>query len=174
MLLVWSGKFKYSQSNLYTMDALKEVLTIRLLERLREEESGVYTPSASVNVSKLPQERFSLIVNFGCAPSNVDKLIASTLDEAAKLIRSGPEPVNVNKWRAEALRSQETEVKTNEWWLGYISDKVQNEEHLKDPRIYTGLINTVKPTDIKNLAVKYLNGENFIKLILLPESSKLQ
>ncbi|MFS2189748.1 M16 family metallopeptidase [Mucilaginibacter sp. Mucisp84] len=174
VLLVWSGKFKYSQSNLYTMDALKEVLTIRLLERLREEESGVYTPSASVNVSKLPQERFSLIVNFGCAPSNVDKLIVSTLDEVAKLIRSGPEPVNVNKWRAEALRSQETEVKTNEWWLGYISDKVQNEEHLEDPRIYTGLINTVKPTDIKNLAVKYLNGENFIKLILLPESSKLQ
>jgi zinc protease len=169
VLLVWSGKFMYSQSNRYTMDALKEVLTIRLLERLREEESGVYTPSASVNVTKLPQERFSLIVNFGCAPSNVDKLIASTLGEVAKLIESGPEQVNINKWRAEVLRMRETEVRTNEWWLGYISGQIQNEEKLTKPDVNTGLINAVTQNDVKRIAGKYLDGHNLIQLILLPE-----
>jgi zinc protease len=169
VLLVWSGKFKYSQSNRYTMDALKEVLTIRLLERLREEESGVYTPSASVNVAKLPQERFSLIVNFGCAPSNVDKLIHSTLDEVTKLITDGPQQVNINKWRSEMLRLRETEVRTNEWWLGYISGQIQNEEKLTKPDVNTGLINAVTPNDVKQIAGRYLDGHNLIKLILLPE-----
>jgi len=169
VLLVWSGKFKYSQSNRYTMDALKEVLTIRLLERLREEESGVYTPSASVNVAKLPQERFSLIVNFGCAPSNADKLIHSTLDEVTKLITDGPQQVNINKWRSEMLRLRETEVRTNEWWLGYISGQIQNDEKLTIPDVNTGLINAVTPNDVKQIAGRYLDGHNLIKLILLPE-----
>ena len=169
VLLVWSGKFKYSQSNQYAMDALKEVLTIRLLERLREEESGVYTPSASLNISKLPQERFSLIVNFGCAPLNVDKLIHSTLDEVNKLIIDGPEQVNINKWRSELLRLRETEVRTNEWWLGYISEQIQNEEKLTKPDVNTDLINAVTQNDVKQNAGIYLDNHNLIKLILLPE-----
>jgi zinc protease len=169
VLLVWSGKFRYSQSSRYAMDALKEVLTIRLLERLREEESGVYTPSASVNVARLPQERFSLIVNFGCAPANVDKLIHSTLDEVTKLITDGPQQVNMNKWRSEILRLRETDIRTNEWWLGYISGQIQNEEKLTKPDVNTGLINAVTPNDVKQIAGKYLDGHNLIKLILLPE-----
>jgi zinc protease len=91
------------------------------------------------------------------------------LDEVTKLITDGPKQVNINKWRSEMLRLRETEVRTNEWWLGYISGQIQNEEKLTIPDVNTGIINAVTPNDVKKIAEKYLDGHNLIKLILLPE-----
>jgi zinc protease len=99
---------------------LRECLEIRLLERLREEESGVYSPGVKVNAAKLPHGRYAFFVNFGCAPENADKLVASTLDEIAKLRSNGPLKENVDKWRAEDRASRETQVRTNRFWLNYL------------------------------------------------------
>ncbi|HEX8023640.1 M16 family metallopeptidase [Mucilaginibacter sp.] len=170
VMLVWSGEFDYNQANLFAMDAMKEALEIRLLERLREEESGVYSPTVSLNIAKLPQSRFSLIVNFGCAPQNTDKLIASALDEVDKLTKNGPNQVNIDKWRAELNRSNETEMQTNTWWLAYINGQQQNSEALNQLDTFPALINAVSVDDVKNMAAKNINGKNLIRLILLPEA----
>jgi zinc protease len=65
VLLIFSGKFDYSAPNNVKLDALKEALEIRLLQRLREDESGVYSPSVSKQISKFPNSAtassFSLV-----------------------------------------------------------------------------------------------------------------
>jgi zinc protease len=170
--LVFSGPFDYSLENKLKMDALTETLQIRLLERLREDESGVYTPSARINVSKYPQGRFSLTVSFGCAPQNADKLIASALDEINKIKTSGPLQVNVDKFRAENQRSLETALKTNGFWLNYLSGQLQNQEKLDQVDNYSATLNQITVADIKEVANKYLGGKNFIKLVLLPENNQ--
>ena len=58
--LVYSGKYDYSPENNVTMDAMKEALEIRLLQRLREDESGVYSPGVQENTSLQPQQRYKL------------------------------------------------------------------------------------------------------------------
>jgi len=169
--LVYTGKFDYSPENDVKMDALKETLEIRLLERLREEESGVYSPGVQENTTILPQQRYSFIVHFGCAPQNVDKLIASTLDEINKLKTDGPPQGNVDKWRAEDKTSFEPQLKTNSFWLGYLSGQLQNGQSFNEINHYNSLVDSVKPDDVKTMAGKYLGGENYIKLVLMPETS---
>jgi zinc protease len=169
VLLVYSGNFDYSPENKMRLDAVKECLEIRLLQRLREEEGGVYSPVVAAVTTKFPQSRFSLIIQFGCAPQNVDKLIASTLDEVRKLRSEGPMPENVNKWRQEAKNSREPQLKTNEFWQGYINQQLQNQDGLNELNNYNTLLDSVKPVELKAIADRYLNGENFIKLILMPE-----
>jgi zinc protease len=171
VLLVFSGKYDYSPENNIRLDALKETLEIRLLQRLREDESGVYTPGVYEQTSKFPQQRYSFLIQFGCAPKNVDKLIASALDEINKLRTSGPLQENVDKWRAEGKTSFEPQLKTNVFWLGYITGKLQNQEDMDMVNHYTILLDEVKPTDVKAMAVKYLSGDNYIKLVLKPETS---
>jgi zinc protease len=167
--LIFSGKFDYNQQNDIAMDALKECLDIRLLERLREDESGVYSPGVYVGTNKKPDGRYEMIIYFGCGPQNVDKLIASTLDEINKLRTEGPPQVNIDKWRAETQRSRETSLKTNDFWLGYLNGQLMNDDDLHEINNYDADIQKVTPEMLKSAANKYLSGDNYIRTVLLPE-----
>jgi zinc protease len=171
VLLVFSGKFDYSPENKVRLDALKECLEIRLLQRLREDESGVYSPGVFASCSKLPQQRYSFVVQFGCAPQNVDKLIASTLDEINKLKSDGPPQENVNKWRAEGKTERGTALQTNSFWLNYITGQLQDNNSLDEVNRYGAQLGQVNPADVKAMANSCLSGKNYIRLVLKPENT---
>jgi zinc protease len=172
VLMVYSGLFDYSAENKIKLDALKETLEIRLLQRLREDESGVYSPGVSAEVSKYPQSRFSLMIQFGCAPENAEKLIASAREEVNKLSTDGPLPENVDKWRNEEKTTLEPQLKTNGFWLGYINKQLQDNEDLDQVNNYIAWLDKVTTAELKDLAAKYLSGNNYIRLLLLPETVK--
>ncbi|MBD1362649.1 insulinase family protein [Mucilaginibacter sp. ZT4R22] len=168
--LYWSGNFTYNTAEKVTIDALRECLEIRLLERLREGESGVYSPGVLVQTSKYPKKRYTFEVQFGCGPHNVNKLIASTLDEISKLKTQGPSQMNVDKWRAESIRARESESQTNRWWLSYLNGQESNSDDLHALDTYQSDLQKVTPERIKAAANMYLGGENYIQLVLLPEN----
>jgi zinc protease len=170
--LVFSGAFDYSMKNVIQLDALKECLEIRLLQRLREDESGVYSPGVRVNSNKFPQGRYAFIISFGCSPANADKLVASAQDEIAKLRTAGPLQENVDKWRAEDRSSRETELKTNPFWLNYLQAQMENQADLHEIAGYNRTVDAVTPVLLKEAAQLYLSGVNYIRLELLPETSK--
>jgi len=168
VLLDFSGPFDYNPQNKVAMDALKECLEIRLLQRLREDESGVYSPGVFASTGNLPQQRYSFFVQFGCAPQNVEKLIASTLDEIRKLRENGPPQENLDKWRLESKTERGTESQTNGFWLNYLAGQLQNNEPLDAAEHYNEMIDKVTTAAIKTLADEYLNGNNYIRLVLEP------
>ncbi|HEV2355253.1 MAG TPA: insulinase family protein [Puia sp.] len=170
VVMVFSGPFDYNPLNEVKMDALKETLEIRLLQRLREEESGVYSPGVFDNTTKYPQPRFSFIIQFGCSPQNAPRLIASALDEVGKLKASGPSQENVDKWRAEDKTATETQLKTNSFWLGYLTDQLQNNDDLDEVNGHNALLDKVTPEALQRMASEYLSGKNYIQVVLMPEN----
>lgn len=167
--LVYSGNYNYNLEDNVKMGALSEVLNIRMLERLREKEGGVYTPGVQLNFSKYPKGRFSLTVTFGCSPDNVESLIASASDEIKKVGLNGPSQENINKFKAEDFRAREIGLKTNEYWLSYLGTQLVNNEPLSLVDNYDVLINQVTVPSLKEISAKYLNGDNYIRLVLMPE-----
>lgn len=167
--LIFSGPFDYTLEDRVRLDALKEALQIRLTQRLREEESGVYTPSASASISKLPLPRYSFTVSFTCAPENADKLVASALDEIATLRASGPPAENVEKWKAEERVSTQTQQQTNGWWLAYLGGQMENRDDLHQVYLYPAAVDAVTPEALRQTANRYLSGDNLIRLELMPE-----
>jgi zinc protease len=147
------------------------VLEFRLLERLREDESGVYTPQVQAQPVKFPSGRFSYTIAFGCAVQNVDKLVASALDEIEQLKKQGPPQVNIDKYKAEQRRVFETNVRTNAYWLSYISFRLQNGEDMSLYKSFNNRLEGVTRESIRQLANDCLNGNNYIKAVLLPETS---
>jgi len=167
--LVFSGDYDFSADNNLQVDALNEILNIKLIERLREKEGGVYAPGVRANLVKIPNQRYSIIVYFGCAPANVEKLINATMEEINKIKQNGPEAVDIQKFVAEETRSTEVQLKENSFWAAHLSASSQNGEdpdavlhHIQD-------LNKVTVQSVKDAANKYLSGSNLIKLILLPE-----
>lgn len=169
--LYFTGNVTYTTKDKMQLEALKETLEFRLLERLREDEGGVYTPGVYVSAGKYPHPRYTFVIAFGCAPQNVDKLITSALDEVNKLRSEGPPQVNVDKFKTEYQRSYETNIKTNKWWLTYLVGKLQDNESLNAMDDYDAEVQAITPKSLKLTAQKYLSGKNFMRFVLLPESS---
>ena len=167
--LVFSGDYTYNEETNNELSALGEVLQIKLIERLREEESGVYSPGARMSYSKSPRNRYSFAVSFGSSPENVDKLIAATLDEINKVKANGAQAKDIEKFLAEERRSTETQLKQNGFWLGYLSGQYQNNESPTKILTYLDSLKKITPEGLKQTANRYLSGDNLIKLVLLPE-----
>ncbi|MFD1142208.1 M16 family metallopeptidase [Larkinella insperata] len=166
--LVFSGDFVWSSENATQIDALAEALEIKLTETLREEESGVYGVSVSGAYAKIPAQRYTFRIGFGCAPENVDKLIARTLAEIEKIKQNGADPKDIDKFKAETRRETEVQLKQNNFWLGYLSNQYFNNEDPTEILREAELLKQVTPESTKQAANQYF-GKNFIKLLLQPE-----
>ena len=168
--LVFTGDYTYNETNNNQLDALAEVLSIKLIERLREDEGGVYGVGARASYSKYPQGRYSMNISFGCAPENVEKLVASTLDEISKVKKNGALALDIEKFVAEERRTTETQLKENGFWLGYLTGAVQNNDDPKQILTYLESLKKIKPEVLKAAANQYLSGNNLVRLVLLPEA----
>ena len=166
--LVYSGDISWLPETTTQIDALAEVLEIKLIEKLREEESGVYGVSASGSYAKYPVPRYTFRIGFGCAPENVEKLIAKTGELIGTLKATGAAPADVAKFKAETRRETELQLKDNQFWLNYLQNQYYNNdsptEVLREPE----LLNTVTVESTKEAANTYF-GKNYIRLVLMPE-----
>lgn len=167
--LVFSGDYTYSEKHNNQLDALAEVLNIKLIERLREDEGGVYGVGARASYTKMPKGRYTFNISFGCAPENVEKLINSTLDEINKIKEKGALAVDIEKFIAEETRSNETQLKDNNFWLSYLMNQYQNEEDPKQVLKYVESLKEITPEALK-AAAQYRLSDNFIRMVLLPEA----
>lgn len=167
--MIYSGPYQFNEANNMQMDALEEVLNIKLIERLREQESGIYAPGIRANYVKNPEGRYTVTIAFTCASANVDKLIAATQDEIAKLKQTGAQPADIEKFKAEEARSTQVQLKQNVSWAGLLAGAVQNDQNPDDILSHVKNLDNITVQSTKDAANKYLNNANLAKVILMPE-----
>ncbi len=167
--LVFTGDYTYNETNNLQLDALEEILNIKMIERLREKESGVYAPRVNASYAKIPNQRYNITVAFGCAPENVNKLIAAALEEIDLIKKNGAEATDIQKFAAEESRATELQLKNNGFWLGQISRSYQYQQDPADVLDHVKNLNQITVESTKATANKYLSGNNLIRFILEPE-----
>jgi zinc protease len=167
--LVFSGAYDYNDANNLQMDALESILQIKLDERLREKEAQVYSPGVRSSYKKLPEGRYTFTISFECAPANVDKLIAATMEEINNIKQNGALAVDIQKFAAQDARSTQTQIKENIFWAGYLSATMQNQGEPDAILHHVSDLENVTVQSTRDAANKYLSGSNLIKFILLPE-----
>ena len=167
--MIYSGTYDYSPENNIQIDALQEALQIKLIESLREEESGVYGVGVSKSVDKIPSGHYRFMVSFGCGPENVDKLVTRTLEEIKKIKENGADPQDIEKFVAETNRKLEVATKTNNFWLNYIDSNTFIGDDLDEIFHQDELLKSVTVSSSKAAANQYFNDNNYIKMVLMPE-----
>lgn len=171
-VLNFYGDYSYNEQENMNMKALESVLSIKLIERLREEESGVYGTSARSNVSKSPKNRFSFSVSFGTGVERYEALIRSTIDEINKVKSNGPSTEDLAKFKIEQKRQLELSVKENGFWLGQIAGAYQRGDDPTYITRYVQELDKISVESVKAVANKYLLEEQLFKFILLPDAVK--
>ncbi|MBW0162894.1 MAG: insulinase family protein [Sediminibacterium sp. Gen4] len=148
---------------------LTKALAIKLREVLREDAGGVYGVGVGGGFNREPVNSYGITIQFGCAPENVDKLIALVMEEIKNTKNNGVPAVNIEKVVAEQTRSLENDIKENNFWRFRLE---QNFFRGTDPTQILQAADKIKLITVdktKELANKLFNENNMVKLILLPE-----
>ena len=168
--LVFHDNYTYNAENNVMLDALKASLDIKITERLREKESGVYSPGVSLSVQKYPTAQYFFTISFNCAKANVEKLVNAALEEVNAFKQNGVTAEDLQKFKSEELRQEELSLRENAFWVNYLTNRLKYGDNLDQVLGNTARINGVTVEATKAAAQKYLNGDNYIRLVLLPEN----
>lgn len=167
--LIFSGDYEYNDDNNWQLDALEEILNIKLIEVIREKESGVYGIGARATYGKIPVPRYNFRIGYGTGPERVEELGTKTLAVIDEIKKNGATQVDIDKFKAETRRSMEVQMKENGFWQGQLINAYTNGEDPKSVLDWEKQLNKITVSSTKATANKYLNDANFIKVILLPE-----
>jgi zinc protease len=168
----FNGEMSYSRQDRFILQALIEVMNIKLIETLREELSGIYGGGMYGSINRFPYANYSIGISLPCGPENVNKLIEATLGEIDKVKSNGPIEADLNKVKETWKKQFEENIKTNNYWLGRLQNCVENETSFDDILTYEKRVDALTTTDLKTVANKYLDMKNFVQVVLYPENSK--
>jgi len=157
--IVFNGKAEYNRKDALSMQFLGEILSIKLIEKLREEEAGVYGVRASGNVRHYPYGWFNFRISFPCGPENVDKLKDAALAELQSIIDNGPTEKDLKKVVESTLLENKEQTKKNRYWLRYLSNTDYQKRDVNRMLKFDAAVNEITVKDVQDIAKKYLNDD---------------
>ena len=168
--ILMSGDMDYNDKNFMGVRILNEVLEIKLIEVIREEMSGVYSPQAQISISKYPKADYDLMVMFGCGPKNADKLTKAVFKIMKNIMKNGPTQVDLDKAKETIIRERETNLKKNHYWLSKIQQSYFLGEDINQMMSFETRLKAMTLEDIKTLANKVFTfKDHYVRVVLVPE-----
>ncbi len=163
------GEQAWSRDAERDMSILQQVLDIRLREVLRQDLGGVYGVSVSGGLERAPHPSRQLTLSFGCAPAQVDALVAATHAELAAIAAHGASDEVLTKVRQAALRDREVSLRNNGTWLAWLEYTARfgdDPTTILDP---SGYLARITNDHLKAAATRYLDPTQVFLAIRLPE-----
>lgn len=167
--IIYHGPTEYDAKEDFALETLGEILTIKLVEQLREEEGGVYGVGASGSMRDMPYDWYSFNIGFPCGPENVEKLKTAALAEVEKIVADGPLQKDLDKVKETYLLDRKEDLKQNRFWLRSLKNADYRKKDANKILEYEENVKGLTTDYLHKVAKKYLSGE-YIVGIHNPES----
>ena len=166
--ITYSGTFDYddAQSRL-NLSALCDILDVRYVETIREEQSGTYGAAVRENVDKYPYENYSVLIYFDCDPKSTEKLTKIVYEEIDKLKTDGPTEKDLHGVIENKLKVHQENLRQNNYWINLIKNKDYYQSDLTEYSKFDDYINSMTRESLKAAAQKFFGG-NVVEAVLLP------
>jgi len=167
--IYFTGEAPFADDEQLKLQALTELMNIKLIETLREELSGTYGGRVSGSLSKNPYNNYSITISVPCGPENVDKLIKATFAEIKKVKDNGPKAEDLNKVQEEFIKKYQENLKDNGYWLERLQRSTEIGSNSADILTLETRIKALTPKDLQEAAKKYFDLNNYFQAVLNPE-----
>ncbi len=167
--LTFTGEAPFSEAEQMRLQALAEVLNIRIIEVLREQMSLIYGGSASASLARIPYGNYTLSVTLPTGPDSVDKVLAATFAEFERLKREGPQAADLVKVKQNWIQNHRRALRENGYWLGRIQSSLMDGTDPAALLTQEERINGLGAAEVQDAAKRYLNMENYVQVVLYPE-----
>lgn len=168
--IVFTGALEYSPEANYALGSLAALLELRLRELMREELGGTYSVAVRASAARDPRPRYRVSIGFGSAPQRVDEMVRAVFAEIDSLKATGGTSADAAKVREMQLRSRETQLRENGFWLSQI---MSFDRYGWDVGQIGGLerrADTLTPELLREAARRYLDATNYVQVSLVPEA----
>ena len=164
--IIYTGERPYSAEDALKLDALTEVLRLRVIDRIREELGSAYSPGVSNQFTKIPVGEYALRLNIGCAPDQVP-IVERTVDEIITALQSkGPTAGELEKVTRTWLNEHDARTKTNEYWSDRLRTRALDPALDDEGPEYVDRVKALTAADVQTAARTYASGANRLRLVL--------
>jgi zinc protease len=167
--IVLTGQRQWTREDAMRSTAITEILQMRLRDVLREDLGGTYGSGFGTGIDRT-SNRFQTVINFGADPARVDSLADVALGVMRKFVEEGPTADELAKVRENLLRSRETALKENVFWVSlFQSAVIWNDDPAEAVGNYDARVAALDAAEVRALAGVLLSETNTARFTLLPE-----
>ncbi len=167
-LVYWPAVDDSNSRRARTLELLRSVLSLKLLERVREAEGATYSPSAQIFLSRVNPGYGYFGVALDLAPSEVDRFFG-VVDEIAGALASGQITTDeLERARRPVLDAFEQNQEDNRYWLGLAARAQSDPEVLARHRRVRQELEAVTIADLRAAASRYLTPRTAYRIAILP------
>ena len=170
--LTFTGEAPYSDAEALRLNALAEVLNIKVNEVLREKLSLIYSGGVGVSMNKMPYGHYSVSVNLPCAPENTGKVTDAMLDLVRTIQQQGPEAADLAKVKENWSVNNRRALRENGYWLNYLDSAYANGQDPATILTFEQRAAAVTPADVQAAAKRYFDFDNYVQMVLYPEAKQ--
>lgn len=168
VFITFSKHMEHSPYNSIYASILKEILQIRYMESIREEQGGTYGVGVSANTTRLPDPKCVISMNFTCDPDRAEILKPFIYKELDLLIENGPKLEDVNKVISSIRKNREQSKPHNSYWANAIYGYYLSGVNSDDPKNFEYILDSVSVTGIKDWAADFVDGADVVDVIFFP------
>lgn len=151
------------------LQALSDILGVRLREELREERGGVYSVRTSGSSYTWPHPYVDVTVSFSCDPERVEELTEQVFAIAAELREAPVDEHYIADEITKRARGREEALRTNSFWLDGLLGALRRGEDPRELLTYDARNESLSAADVQEAAQRWLDPERYAMAVLLPE-----
>jgi zinc protease len=171
--LMFEGEAEDSREAKMKLAALLEAINIKIIEKLREEMSGIYGGGLYGSIQKRPYVHYSISASIPCGPENIGKLTDSLLSIIKTVQEKGVEQKDLDKVKETWKKQYHVGLQSNDYWLNSLSNSWINRENPENILDYEEKVNALTIQDLQEAAKKFLPLDRVVKAVLYPENVKV-
>jgi zinc protease len=161
------GDYPCTPENVEYLNAIRYILNLRYVESIREKEGGTYGVSVYGNLTSRPRNKYTMTMNFTCAPERVDYLKKVLLDEITNIKNNGVTQEEVNRTRENFIKTLPENLKNNSFVMDRVKNYINNGVYTPLPQYSTEIFEKLDGKKIQTYAQKYF-GNDYLEIVQKP------
>lgn len=170
-LIAWPATDFYDNvAESYAAELLSAVLTLRLIEEIREKQAATYGSSSGASLSGV-FDGYGYITATATVRPDADQTFYDSVLIIAEDLKAQPVGEDeLLRARKPVLDRHDVQVKTNGYWLGALGGIQSDPRRLETLRERKARLTEVSPEAIQAAARKWLSADKLLRIQIKPES----
>ncbi|MEO8533707.1 MAG: insulinase family protein [Flavobacterium sp.] len=164
--LKFTKEFPYSLEDNLKLYLIKELLSKKYLEIIRESEGGSYGVNVSTSFKRLPTPNFGMEISFDSDPAKADKLLKVVYEQIALIQKNLGNSEDIKSIKSTILKLNKESVDKNSFWLGKLINKSVYNEKIVTETDYEKIVNNISAEEIRTYAKKIFANPNIVEVIM--------
>ena len=163
----------YSVENVYAFNAMKNILQEELMEKIREEDSKIYSIYVGGSLTKLPFAKASMEIYFSCKPEDVNDVLKNIDKIINDMHTKGVKKDRLANYKKASILTAKRNAQKSEFWVGTLNNYLISEMPIYNEQEYEQRIENISDKNVQNALSQVLVGNRFVA-VLNPQKKEVK